>query len=148
MRNLTTPRWRRWLARWWYAWGLSLCYAAGRAQDRSLFRAGARAFGRAARAWPDFAPAYFQRGALLGRELGEVEAALADLTRAAELDPTWPEPYLQRGILLRFNGSPAAARADLERYLELAPEGAWRDEVARMLAALADEDEGGGGPVV
>lgn len=139
MSNPATPLWRRLLARWWYAWGLSLCYAASRAQDRSLFRAGARSFGRAARAWPAFAQAYYQRGAVRGRELGEYEAAVADLGRASALDPLWPDPYLQRGLLHRFNGSPAEARADLARYLELAPEGEWRDEAARQLAALEGE---------
>jgi tetratricopeptide (TPR) repeat protein len=139
MPKTTTPLWQRWLARWWYAWGLSLCYAGARAQDRSYFRAGAAAFGRAARAWPAFAQAYYQRGAVRGRELGEYASAVADLTRATELAPEWPDPYLQRGLLHRFNGSPAAARGDLERYLALAPEGAWSDEARRQLAALEGE---------
>ena len=59
-----------------------------------------------------------------------------------------PDPSLRRGLLHRFHGGPAAARADLARYLELAPEGAWRDEAARLLADLAGEDGGAGGPVV
>lgn len=139
MSNPPTPLWRRLLARWWYAWGLSLCYTAARAQDRSLFRAGARSFGRAAHSWPDFAEAYYQRGAVRGRELGELEAAVADLSRASELDPLWPDPYLQRGLLFRFNGSPEAAIADLSRYLELAPDGEWREEAARQLGALRGE---------
>jgi tetratricopeptide (TPR) repeat protein len=142
MSNPDTPTWRRWLARWWYAWGLSVCYAAARMQDRSLFRSGANAFGRAARNWPDFAQAHYQRGAVRGRELGEYEGAVADLSRASELDPSWPDPYLQRGLLYRFNGRPAEARADLLRYIELAPEGAWREEAARQLAALEREGEG------
>lgn len=134
-----TPLARRLLARWWYAWGLSLCYAAARTHERGLFHAGADAFGRAARAQPAFAQAYYQRGAVRGRELGQYEAAVADLSRAVELSPDWADPYLQRGLLYRFNGSPAAARADLARYLALAPEGAWRDEAARQLAALEGE---------
>jgi tetratricopeptide (TPR) repeat protein len=139
MPNTATPLWRQWLARWWYAWGLSLCYAGGRSHDRSLFRAGAEAFGRAARSWPDFAQAYYQRGAVRGRELGEYPGAAADLARAIELRPDWADPYLQRGLLHRFNGGAAAARADLARYIELAPEGAWRDEAERQLAALEGE---------
>lgn len=141
MELTTTPLWRRFLARWWYAWGLSLCYAAGRAQDRKLFQAGARSFGRAIGSWPAFAQAYYQRGALRGRELGEYQGAVADLSRAAELDPSWPDPYLERGLLHRFNGAAAAAREDLTRYLELAPAGPWRDEAERQLAALGAEDE-------
>lgn len=135
---------RRFLAHCWYLWGLSVCYAAARAQDRSLFRAGAASFGRALKSWPTFAQAYYQRGALRGRELGEYDGAVADLSRASELDPSWPEPYLQRGLLYRFNHKTAEARADLARYLELAPEGEWREEAARQLAAL----EGDGASVV
>jgi tetratricopeptide (TPR) repeat protein len=129
----------RLLARWWYLWGLSICYAASRAHDRGLFRAGAASFGRAVRLVPTFAEAYYQRGAVRGRELGEYEPAVADLTQAITLDPEWPDPYLQRGLLYRFNDLPAEARADLSRYLELAPEGAWRDEAARQIAALEGE---------
>jgi tetratricopeptide (TPR) repeat protein len=129
----------RLLARWWYLWGLSVCYTASRTHDRGLFRAGVASFGRALRLAPSFAEAYYQRGSVCGRELGAYEPAVADLSRAIELDPAWPDPYLQRGLLYRFNGNPAAARADLAQYLVLAPEGAWRDEAARQLAALEDE---------
>lgn len=132
----TTSLWRRLLARWWYLWGLSACYTASRFHDRGLFRAGAASFSRALRLVPTFAEAFYQRGAVRGRELGEYAPAVADLSRAIEIDPAWPDPYLQRGLLHRFNGSPADARADLARYLELAPEGAWREEAARQLAAL------------
>jgi tetratricopeptide (TPR) repeat protein len=136
-----TPLVPRLLARWWYLWGLSVCYTAGRVHDRALFRSGAAAFGRAVRLVPAFAEAYYQRGAVRGRELGEYAPAVADLSRAIELDPAWPDPYLQRGLLYRFNGSSADARADLARYLDLAPEGAWREEAARQLAALAHEQD-------
>lgn len=135
---------RRLLARWWYVWGLSLCYWGSRTHEPSFFRAGANAFGRATRWRPNLAQAYYQRGAVRGRELGEYEAAIADLTRAVELDPEWPEPYLQRGLHYRFNGDVEAAKSDLARYLELAPEGSWRDEAVRQLAAL----EGDGEPMV
>lgn len=136
MPNRPTSRLGRLRARWWYAWGLSLCYTGGRSHERSLYTAGVRAFGRAARCWPDYAPAYYQRGAVRGRELGEYQAAVADLGRASDLRPDWPEPYLERGLLHRFNGSPEQARADLARYLELAPPGYWRDEARRQLAGL------------
>lgn len=137
----TTPLWLRFLARWWYLWGLSVCYTASRVHDRGLFRAGAASFSHAVRLVPTFAAAFYQRGAVRGRELGEYAPAVADLSRAIELDPEWPDPYLQRGLLYRFNGSPAAARADLSRYLDLAPDGAWRDEAARQIAALEGEGD-------
>ncbi|NTU83572.1 MAG: tetratricopeptide repeat protein [Chloroflexales bacterium] len=139
MPNRATSLWGRLLARCWYVWGLSLCYAGGRSHDRSFFQAGVGAFGRAARCWPAFAEAYYQRGTVRGRELGEYQAAVADLERATALSPDWPDPYLQRGLLHRFNGGLAQARADLGRYLDLAPAGFWRDEAQRQLAAIEGE---------
>jgi tetratricopeptide (TPR) repeat protein len=134
-----TSLWARLLARWWYAWGLSLCYAGGRSHDPSFYRAGVSSLERATRCWPAFAAAHLQRGAIRGRELGEYPAAVADLARAAALRPDWPEPYLQRGLLHRFNGRADLASADLARYIALAPPGYWRDEAARQLTALQAE---------
>lgn len=126
-------------ARWWYLWGLSVCYSANRSASAALYRSGASSFARAARLWPEFAQAHHQLGVIRGRELGDYSGAVADLGRAIALEPQWPEPYLQRGLLHRFNGAPAEAVADLRRYLELAPEGYWRDEAERQIAALAGD---------
>lgn len=131
-------------ARWWYLWGMSVCYSANRSASAALYRSGAWSFARAARLWPEFAPAHHQLGVIRGRELGDYSGAVADLGRAIALSPEWPEPYLQRGLLHRFNGAPAAAAADLRRYLELAPAGYWRDEAERQIAAVERDlgDEG------
>lgn len=126
-------------ARCWYAWGLSLCYTGNRLHDRSYYRAGVDAFQRAVKCWPRFAQAWYRRGLMRGRELGEYAAAIADLEQASGLRPEWPEPYLQRGLFHRFNNSPRQASAELRRYLELAPAGYWRDEATRQLAQLASE---------
>lgn len=128
--------WKRLLARWHYAWGVSLCLAGHRMADRSYYAAGVAAFTRATRAWPTFAPAYYRRGLIRGRELGEYRAAIADLERAGGLRPEWPDPYLQRGLFHRFNHAPAAALAELRRYIALAPPGFWRDEAERQIALL------------
>jgi tetratricopeptide (TPR) repeat protein len=144
----SAPLLARLSARWWYLWGLSLCYSANTTASAELYRSGAWSFARAARLWPGFAGAHYQLGVVRGRELGEYGAAVADLGRAAELRPEWPEPYLQRGLLHRFNGEPAAAMADLRRYLELAPEGYWREEAERQIAALAGELGGAQPPVL
>ncbi|NJM06568.1 hypothetical protein HC891_10825 [Candidatus Gracilibacteria bacterium] len=131
--------WRTFWARTWYLWGLSLCYTGQRLSDRSFFVGGISAYGHALRNRPDFALAYYQRGLVRGRELGEYQAALSDLGRAIELRPAWPEPYLQRGLFQRFNGSSAAARADLQHYVAMAPPGYWRDEAARQIVLLAND---------
>ncbi len=128
-------------ARWWYVWGLSLCYSANMAAERSLYAAGAWSFGRAARLWPAFAAAHYRRGLIRGRELGEYRAAVSDLERASALRPEWPEPYLQLGLLHRFNGEQPKAAVALRRFVALAPPGYWREEAERQLAAI--DAEGG-----
>lgn len=140
-RNAGTPLLARLFARWWYLWGMSVCYSANTSASAELYRSGAWSFARATRLWPEFARAHYQLGIVRGRELGEYPAAVADLQRAIELDPAWPDPFLQRGLLHRFNGAPAEAVADLRRYLELAPNGYWRDEAERQIAALESDPE-------
>src|SRR5690606_37497696 len=128
-------------AGWWYIWGLSLCYSANLAADRSLYAAGAWSFARAARLWPAFAAAHYQLGLIRGRELGEYAGAIADLERASALRPDWPEPYLQLGLLHRFNGEGPRAAEALRHFIELAPAGYWRDEAERQLSAISAEEQ-------
>ncbi len=142
MNNSPEPTWwRRLLARWWYIWGQSLCYQGNRTAERSFYRHGVASFARAARLWPDFAPAYYQSGLIRGRELSEYPAAVADLSRAMELRPEWPAPYLQRGLFHRFNSAPDAALADLQRYVELGGDPYWRGEAERHIRQLQEELE-------
>lgn len=143
-RSQTTALPGRLWARWWYLWGLSLCYIGNSSHDRSFYRGGVSSFQRAIRCWPEFAPAYYQRGLIRGRELGEYAAAIADLERASVLRPEWPEPYLQRGLFHRFNGTSSQALAELGRFVELAPPGYWRDEASRQIAAIEGENAADG----
>jgi tetratricopeptide (TPR) repeat protein len=131
--------WRRISARFWYAWGLSLCYSGNRTADRSFYRAGVDSFSRAATIWPEMAAAYYRRGLIRGRELGEYALAISDLERASALRPDWPEPYLQRGLFHRFQGRAEAAIPELRRYIELAAPGYWRDEAGRQLELVRVE---------
>ncbi|MCG8347504.1 MAG: hypothetical protein MI924_06955 [Chloroflexales bacterium] len=131
--------WRKLLARFWYVWGLSLCYNGHRMAERALYENGVRAFARAARLWPSYARAYYRSGLIRGRELGQYSAALSDLAQAIALQPDWPDPYLQRGLFHRFNGAPSAAIADLQRYIDLGGEGYWRGEAERQISMLRAE---------
>lgn len=135
-------------ARWWYLWGLSVCYSANVLANKRLYRAGVWSFQRAVKLWPTFVQAYVHLGTIRGRELGEYSAAIVDLERATALRPELPEPYLQRGLLHRFNGDPAAAARDLRRYLERAPEGFWRAEAERQLLALQRDPGGESAPML
>jgi len=135
--NIAT--WRRWLAYLWYMWGASLAYWGLRTAETGFFRAAEGAYSRAIGVWPTFSSAYFQRGVIRERELGQRTAGLLDLSHAIKLTPEWPEPYLRRGLIRRFHGEPDGAIADLERYLELGGDSSWRGEAERQLVALRAE---------
>ncbi|GAB4114591.1 MAG: hypothetical protein Fur005_18190 [Roseiflexaceae bacterium] len=132
---------RQGLAYWWYIWGQSLSYWGVRSAERILFRWAIAAYGSALAAWPEFPLAYYRRGLIRGRELSQYPEALADLTRAIELEPTWPEPYLERGMFQRFHGDLQAALADLQHYLSLGGEFYWRLEAERQIAQIRRELE-------
>jgi len=131
--------WRRALAYWWYAWGLSWCHWGLRTTNQSFYRAGIRSFDRAVRVWPQFAAGFYRRGLIRGRELSDHRAGIADLTRAIELEPAWSLPYLQRGLFQRFHGDSRAALTDLQRYVDLAEDQYWRGEAERQIAMIQAE---------
>jgi tetratricopeptide (TPR) repeat protein len=132
--------WRRGLAYWWYAWGLSWCYWGVRGgSNQSFFRAGIRSFNRALRLWPAFASVYYRRGLIRGRELNEHAAGIADMSQAIAIDPERPEPYLQRGLFQRFHGDSRAALADLQHYVTIANDAFWRAEAQRQIAMIRAE---------
>jgi hypothetical protein len=131
--------WRKALAYWWYAWGLSWCYWGIRGANQSFFRAGINSFDRALRLWPQFALVYYRRGLIRGRELSAHTAGIADMSRAIALAPDWAEPYLQRGLFERFHGDQQAALGDLEHYLALATDPSWRAEAERQIAMIRAE---------
>jgi hypothetical protein len=133
--------WRRALAYWWYAWGLSWCAWGIRTASPGLFRAGIRSFDRTLRLWPVFAPGYYRRGLIRGRELNEHVAGIADMSQAIALDPDWPAPYLQRGLFERFHGDRRAALADLQQYVAIADDAFWRAEAERQIAMIQAELE-------
>ena len=73
-------------------------------------------------------------------EVGELENAIADLTRAIELAPTNGLYYGQRALVYHFNDQPGLAEADQERCDELrfgAELGRVRLRVATIQAADA-----------
>lgn len=65
------------------------------------------------------------------------DQALPDFTKAIELDPTAPDPYRWRGEALIDLKKYSEARADLQKFMELAPSNdPSRDKVERELASL------------
>ena len=131
--------WRRWLAFWWYIWAQSCCYWGIHIGEPAFFRTGVTLYGCALGVWPSYTPALYRRGLIRGRELSQYSEALVDLSRVIDLDPEWPEPYLQRGLFQCFHGDPQAAIADLQQYLALGGDTYWRLEAQRQIAILHEE---------
>jgi tetratricopeptide (TPR) repeat protein/predicted aspartyl protease len=70
---------------------------------------------------PADAAAYSRRGMAFAARR-DYQHALADLTRACELDPTVPDYFYQRGVVYREDQQFDRAAADLDRALELKPD--------------------------
>jgi tetratricopeptide (TPR) repeat protein len=128
--------WRRYAAYACYYWGLSLNHWGLRTSEQSFYRAAVGSFQRAVGLWPQLSVAYYRSGLTRSRELGEYEQGIADFTQAITLDPEWPEPYLQRGLVQRFHGNLQAAVDDLRCYLSLETHSHWRQEAERQLAQI------------
>ena len=76
-------------------------------------------------AWPVF-PMYANR-CIAGADLGQLDQAIKDCSKAIELNPKWAQPYYGRGAAFRAQGLKSQAIADLEKYLQLAPPAFDRD---------------------
>ena len=65
-----------------------------------------------------FAPSYFLRGKIL-MERGELEAALRDFKRAAQLDPSYALPHYKIAQILLRLGKPVEAETARKKFFEL-----------------------------
>ena len=70
---------------------------------------------------PGFAPARYQLGLVLEKRARTADA-IAELTRAAELDASYPEPHYALARLYRRTGEAAKADEALQRFLALKKE--------------------------
>ena len=84
---------------------------------------------------PHHAMAYLVRG-FRRQEAGDLPGAAADFGQVIRIAPGWPVALLLRGRVLRLQGDPAKARADLLRCRELSP-ASWeyRSELDSQLGA-------------
>jgi tetratricopeptide (TPR) repeat protein len=78
---------------------------------------------------------YNNRG-LAYADQGNLARALADYSKAIELNPNFAAAYFNRGALYREQGQKTQAIADLEKYLELDSNLADRAQVEAWLQEL------------
>jgi serine/threonine protein kinase/Tfp pilus assembly protein PilF len=97
--------------------GLCLCDLGRGPED---FAAAARVFTGCILRRPEHAHPYFCRG-IAHRKLGQPARALADFSRAVELDPSLAHAWTNRGVVYLDLGQPAQAVTDCSRAVELDP---------------------------
>jgi tetratricopeptide (TPR) repeat protein len=106
--------------------------------NRQEHRAAVGNYTRAIALDPAYTYAYFSRGVLRWRELGEYKAAIEDLSRVLELEPAWAEAFFNRGLAYKMNGQYEDAVADFERYLREGKDQFWLESSQRQLAELGE----------
>jgi predicted Zn-dependent protease len=90
---------------------------------------------------PNDPKAYFYLGELYRKQRKDptdVQHAIAAYQKAAENDPSYPEPQRSLGLLYYTNGQKAEARQAFERYLELKPHADDRQQLREYLLELKD----------
>lgn len=87
---------------------------------------------------PAYAQAYYSRGVLYWREIGNYYRAVQDLTQVLELAPDWAEAYFNRGLAHKLRNEREKAIADFERYLVEGKDEYWLDSARRQLAEIRD----------
>jgi predicted Zn-dependent protease len=88
---------------------------------------------------PNDAKAYFYLGELYRKQRkapGDVEQAVMAYQKAAEHDPSYPEPLRSLGLLYYTTGRKAEAQQAFERYLELKPYADDRQQLREYLLEL------------
>jgi tetratricopeptide (TPR) repeat protein len=70
------------------------------------------------------------------RYLGDFAAARTDIDHALQLDPTFPDALVERGILRRLSGDPNGARQDWLAVIRTVPSGPVLQEAQRNLELL------------
>jgi tetratricopeptide (TPR) repeat protein len=85
---------------------------------------------------PDYALAYYSRGILYWREIGNYYRAIQDLTRVLQLAPTYAEAHFNRGMARKLRGELEKAMEDFEQYLGQGTDEFWREAARRQVEEL------------
>lgn len=95
-------------------------------------------FTRAYAVNPKMRRARLERAVILWRELGRIDEALTEFDALLEADPAYGKALFNRALARQESGRYALALADLEAYLRLPEEDAYRGS-ARHLRQLLSE---------
>lgn len=95
-------------------------------------------FTRALETDPQFRLARVSRAILLGRELGQAEAAFADFDALLADDAHYAPALLNRGLLFQQHGRYREALTDLEAYLDLPESKEHGEEALRITIVLRE----------
>jgi lipoprotein NlpI len=106
--------------------------------NRREHRAAVGNYTRAIALDPAYTYAYFSRGVLRWRELGEYEAAIKDLSMVLELDSTWADALFNRALANKMNMQYKEAIDDFQRYLQEGSDEFWLEATRRQLDELAE----------
>lgn len=128
---------RFWLAWLIYYWGGVHRYFGITNGVRREFERAAACFARALEIEPDFRDARLALAKIRGRELGQLEKAIADLNVLIDKTPQDGDALLTRAHFFQELGRYEAALADLEIYLRL-PEQPHQDLAARSVVYLKE----------
>lgn len=69
---------------------------------------------------------------------GRYDKAEIALSQAVQADPNIPEPYYRLGQVLVATGDEARATEQLQRYLELDPNGSYAEDARKLLESLGN----------
>lgn len=121
-----------------YTWGGLHRYFGNANILRSEHTRAVHYFTRAYEVDPRFRTARLSRAVLLGRELGQIPAALADLDALLAEDPTYAPALLNRGLMLQEIGRYPEALTDLQAYLQLPHYDTHKPDIQRITAYLQE----------
>jgi tetratricopeptide (TPR) repeat protein len=110
--------------------------------DRQEHWAAVENYTRATVLDPTYAEAYYSRGLLYWREIGNYDRAIQDLTQALALEPIRTEAYFNRGLAYSLRNEPDKAMADLEWYLAEGTDDFWLESARRQLEEMRSDSAG------
>ena len=128
-----------------YTWGGLHRYFGNQNNLVEEHRRAVHYFTRAYEANAGMEQALLARAVLLGRELAEPDAALADLETLLAEDPTHGPALFNRALIYQQQGKYRQALADLNQYLRVPQNDGYRESVRhmrRLLEAIVEEEPG------